>query len=164
MPRIPIIAVLFLLLLVLPVKLHTRQLKLLAFALWFMGGVMLTFFGFDRLAEISGTMSLTNLGIAVAIALVVGIGKGKTVLTKSSNRNIERLDNLTEPQKPIYVYSLRSWVVISVMMLIAMSLTWFSAPLFWRGVVNIAVGFGLITSSFAYLKSLKASTPNAMSV
>ncbi|MGE0199821.1 MAG: hypothetical protein AB7P76_02495 [Candidatus Melainabacteria bacterium] len=39
---------------------------------------------------------------------------------------------------------------------ISLSLTFFNAPLFWRGVVNITIGFALVISSLVYLRAMLA--------
>lgn len=138
-----------------PWRLGPMQLKMLAFALWLVGGVVLLGYGVSRITAPEAGMDNTLLLAGLLLSLLLGWAKGKFVLSKTSDRNIARLEEFTEPRRPIYVYSPRSWIIITVMILIAMSLTWFNAPLFWRGVVNLAVGMALVVSSFRYIGALK---------
>jgi hypothetical protein len=149
-----------LVLLLLPFKLARKQLMTLAFFLWLVGGLVLTGMGITALQAATPGWEPWVWGGSIAVALIIGFGKGKFVLAKTSQRNIDRLNQLPEPQKPIHVYSVRSWVMISLMVLISLSLTWLDAPMEWRGLVRLAVGFALIMSSLAYLKAPKlAPTP-----
>jgi hypothetical protein len=98
----------------------------------------------------------------LVLAAFIGLAKGRFVLSKTSARNIERIDTMNdEPKRPIHVYSVRSWIIIGIMVLISVSLTVFSVDNLIRGGINLAIGLGLIVSSLAYLKSLttNASTP-----
>ncbi len=158
MPNVPIMPILFILLLLLPMRLSSLQLKGLAFFLWFLGGLILSWRGtqflFNSPDAHPGMVALT---VAILLALIVGWAKGKFVLTKTSRRNIERLDQFTQPMRPIYVYGLRSWLIIGVMVLISVSLNFLpvnETTLVIRGGVNLAIGAALIISSLAYLKAL----------
>lgn len=157
----PIMPLIVLVLFILPVKISPNRLLKLAFFLWVVGGLFLTTTGIFALMHPSVTMEPMMLTVAGAVALVIGFGKGKMVLSKTSQRNIDRILEMSEPAKPIHVYSLRSWIIITVMVLISLSLTWFDAPWEWRGLVRLAVGFALIMSSMAYLKVPAAKTPSA---
>ncbi|MBY0450639.1 MAG: hypothetical protein K2X01_08460 [Cyanobacteria bacterium] len=152
MPQLPIMPFIVLFLLLLPVKLPSKSLLKLAFFLWATGGIVLCAFGLSRLSDDpTFVLQSANGLLTLGLVAVIGFFKGKFILSKTSQKNIDRLLAFTEPVKPIQVYSIRSWIVIGVMVLISLSLTWFSAPLFWRGVVNLAVGLALIVSSFCYL-------------
>lgn len=152
LPLTPFIAVILLLL---PVKLTPRTLVKLAFFLWALGGTVLVVLGVLRMADASLTIRASVIIATSLVWLVIGIAKGKYVLAKTSQRNIERLRAMTEPQRPIRVYSLRSWVVISLTVALSLALTLFNTPPFWRGGINLAVGFALLMSSINYLISLK---------
>ncbi len=153
MPYISPALIVFLILLVLPIKLSSQTLKLLAFLIWVLGGTVLTYLGVVRVLQADASLFMI-LGWGF-LALLIGAGKGKFVLSKTSARNIERLNGFTEPHKPIHVYSLRSWIIIGVMIGIATVLNMFpGVDLLVRGLVNLAIGFALITSSLAYLKAL----------
>jgi len=154
LPITPFIAVILLLL---PVKLTPRTLIKLAFFLWALGGSVLVVLGSIRMADASLTMRASVILIASLVWLTIGVAKGKYVLAKTSQRNIERLRAMTERQRPIQVYSLRSWLVISLTVALSLALTLLDTPPFWRGGINLAVGFALLMSSVNYLVSLKQS-------
>ncbi len=154
--RLLIMPLIVLILLVLPIKLQARQMYQLAFFLWVLGGVILLLTGIYALQAVNPPLESFVLIPGIILALGIGFGKGKFVLAKTSHKNIDRIAAFTEPQRPIHVYSMRSWMMISLMILISLSLTWFDAPMEWRGFVRLAVGFALIMSSLAYLKTTKA--------
>ena len=151
-PLTPFIAVILLLL---PVKLTPRTLIKLAFFLWAFGGTVLVVLGVLRMADASQTVRAGVIVIAGLVWLGIGIAKGKYILAKTSQRNIERLRALTERQRPIHVYGLRSWIVIGLTAALSVALTLFNTPPFWRGGINLAVGFALLMSSINYLTGLK---------
>ncbi|MDX2085951.1 MAG: hypothetical protein SFZ03_11250 [Candidatus Melainabacteria bacterium] len=136
---------------VVPVRLQPAQLKKLAFLLWAAGGLVLLSLGWGRLFTLQVSDS-NLLWFYVAIALALGAAKGRFVLRKTSQRNLDRIHSMSEPQRPAQVYSLRSWIMIGLMLGISASLTLFNADPVIRGVVNLAVGVALLTSSLAYLK------------
>jgi hypothetical protein len=135
---------------IVPIRLQKEQLLKLAFSIWMAGGLVLSWRGIQFLADT--TLPMTTLILAVFGALLIGMLKGKFVLNKSSIRNIIRLQALEMPQRPIHVYPLRSWIVISIMLMISLSLNFFNVDTFIRGLVNLGVGMGLMTSSFIYLR------------
>jgi hypothetical protein len=154
----PIMPFIILLLLLLPIRLSGSQMKGLAFFIWLVGGIVLCVRGVTFINAAPEHPDALMLGVIAAAALAIGFGKGKFVLSKTSNRNIERIDQFTEPKKPIQVYSVRSWVMIGIMVGISVALNILNVPLLWRGSINLAIGFALIISSLAYLRSL-GSTP-----
>lgn len=153
---VPVAALLFYLI---PAKVSKTQLLSLAFSLWIVGGLSLCFAGAQRLAEVYVQTDLILLLTALIITVVVGIAKGKFVLSKTSLRNIERIKQLeNDENRLISVYSTKSWIIITLMLLISASLTAFSAPLFWRGIINVGVGLALIMSSLNYLNTNKVAS------
>ncbi|HJQ23121.1 MAG TPA: hypothetical protein VKA60_04340 [Blastocatellia bacterium] len=152
LPITPFIAVILLLL---PVKLTPRTLIKLAFFLWALGGTVLVVLGVLRMADASLTIRVSVIIIASLVWLGIGVAKGRYILAKTSQRNIERLRAMTERQRPIRVYSLRSWIVIGLTVALSLALTLLNTPPFWRGGINLAVGFALLMSSVNYLVSLK---------
>lgn len=152
---VPAIALLFK---VLPVRLQSGGLLKLAFLLWLLGGLSLLLAGYGRLSA-AGAFELSPMMVAgLIIAVGVGLMKGRFVLAKTSAKNIERLQEFTAPRPLFDIYSMRSWIVIGVMLLISASLTWFSAPMMIRGFVNIAIGLALTVSSFRYAAAISQSS------
>lgn len=162
MPNIPIMPILFILLLLLPIRLSQLQMKGLAFFLWFLGGLILTWRGANFIFTAPEHPGMALLAVIIVAALALGWAKGQFVLAKSSRRNIERIDAFTQPMRPIYVYGVRSWIVIGIMVLIAASLNILNVPVLWRGAINLGIGMGLISSSLAYLRALVPSEPASL--
>lgn len=150
--NIPLMPLIFMGLLLLPFRLSRGQLKGLAFFLWLAGGLVLTIRGGMFMAQDPSHPGMGWLLGASVLALIIGLAKGRFVLSKTSRRNIERLKALPEPQRPLAVYSLRSWLMIGLMVGISVALNVTGLPLFWRGTVNLAIGAALLMSSLAYLQ------------
>lgn len=156
----PIIAAVLLLL---PMRLSNQAMKGLAFTLWLIGGLVLCIRGTQYLTDSS---AMSNMGLLVGLiiaALVIGFGKGKFVLSKTSAKNIERIEQFNEPKKPIQVYSARSWIMITLMVGISVALTFFNVDKVVRGPINLGIGFALIISSLAYLKALNPAKQASIS-
>lgn len=152
--NMPVMPFLVLILLLLPIKLSSLKMKSLALILWLTGGFILLGRGVTFLLQNPEPPSSMLLIFSIVLAVVIGLAKGKFVLSKTSQKNIERIDAFTEPKAPIHVYSVRSWIIISLMVLISLSLTFFNAPALVRGAVNIGIGAALIVSSLAYMKAI----------
>ncbi|MEB3286433.1 MAG: hypothetical protein VKJ04_02905 [Vampirovibrionales bacterium] len=148
-PGVVIIGI-FLILLLLPIKLDSDRLKRLAFLIWVAGGIAMSYNGLVRLEN--ANLDTLWLIVAIVLSAVIGIAKGKFVLGKTSAKNVERLDALTEPQRPLAVYSVRSWIIISLMVLIAVGLNVFNAPDLIRGCISLGIGLALIVSSLRYIQ------------
>ena len=161
MPNVPITPFILALILVMPFKISQQMMLKLAFALWFAGGFILSYMGVVRITDASSTVSLMTLAVTVLVAMVIGVAKGNFVLGKTSRKNIERIMAFDGPQKPIHVYSMRSWMVVMLMVGLAVALNMLNVPTFWRGAVNLGIGLALITSSLAYLRvsASKAQMP-----
>jgi hypothetical protein len=161
--NIPIMPFVIIVLLLLPFRLSQQPMKTLAFFLWLVGGLVLSIRGTLFLLDAPEHSNPLILILAVVLALAVGYGKGKFVLSKTSQRNIERIEQFTAPKRPIQVYSLRSWLIIAIMVGISIALTVMHVPQIWRGSINLAIGFALIISSLAYLKALFPARPSTAS-
>jgi hypothetical protein len=157
MPSLPITPFIALILLLLPVKLTPRTLIKLAFFIWALGGSVLIVLGVLRMVDASMTIKVSVIIIASLIWLAIGVAKGRFILARTSQRNIDRIQAMTESQRPIRVYSLRSWIVIGLTVCLSLALTLCHTPPFWRGGINLAVGFALLMSSLNYLTPIKRS-------
>lgn len=141
-----------------PIRLDSRKLMRLAWGLWLFGGVMLVWLGSTRFSQavaLSPDTPTWQLLAVVAVALLIGWLKGRFILRKTSQRNIDRLNALHEPQRPVHVYGLRSWIVIAVMIGLSVALNFAPILLIWRAAINIAIGAGLVASSAYYLQGLR---------
>lgn len=161
--NIPIMPIILVLLLLLPIRLGNQALKGLAFTLWLIGGLVLSIRGINFLIDSPAMANIALMAGLIAAALIIGFGKGKFVLGKTSAKNIERIDQFTEPRKPIEVYSVRSWIIITLMVGISVALNVFNVDHVVRGPINLGIGFALIVSSLVYLKSLGATKQASIS-
>lgn len=152
MSNLPILPFVFLGLLLLPFRVSPRRLRWLAFALWALGGLLLTWRGVERLLATRSTMAPVPLAFVAIGALLIGFLKGRFVLSRTSARNLDRLARASGSLRPIEVYPPRSWGLIALFMLLGLSLSWLHAPLPVRGAVSLAVGVALLGSSVAYLR------------
>ena len=159
--RIIAVPTLALLLWFAPFKVTQLTLMRMAFVFWLGGGLSLTIVGANRLSPLFDAGETTPLMIGIIAAIVIGLAKGKFVLSKTSKRNIERLSQISEPVKPVHVYSVKSWITIGIMLMISASLTWLQAPDFWRGIVNLAVGLALVMSSLSYAQAPALQNSNS---
>lgn len=151
--NVPVAPFLFLGLLLLPVRLSPPVLRRLAFALWFAGGLLLVTRGAFRFRD---ARPVTSAGMWYGVALgavLLGWVKGRFVLSRTSQRNLKRLSAIHVPLRAVQVYPARSWALIALFMLAGLSLGWMGAPMVWRGAVSVAVGLGLVFSSFAYVRA-----------
>ena len=156
LPIMPFVAGALLLASLLPVRLAPRSLGWLAFGLWLLGGVVLLSFGTARLLQAAHSAATPAVAGIVAIAgLAIGVAKGRFILRKTARRNIERIAALEHGQRPIHVYGIRSWLVIALMTALSVGLTLGGVPPLWRGLVNLAIGAALATSSLNYLAPLR---------
>lgn len=152
MANIPVAPFLFLGLLLLPVRLSPPALRRLAFALWLLGGLLMVLRGIFRFREAWPVTTPAVLYSVGAGAVLLGWVKGRFLLSRTSRRNLRRLRALDAPLRPVQVYPARSWGLIALFMLAGMSLGWIGAPMVWRGALSVAVGLGLVLSSFAYVR------------
>lgn len=163
MPKLPIMPFIVAILLLLPIRLNNQAMKGLAFTLWLIGGLVLAVRGVSFLMDSPAVTNPMLLAGLIVAALIIGFGKGKFVLTKTSNKNIERIDQFTEPKKPIQVYSLRSWIIIALMVGISVALNIFQVDNIVRGPINLGIGVALIISSLAYMKALNSAKQSSIS-
>ncbi len=131
----------------------------LAFLMWALVGTGLLIaggaflFGNRTMSELDpnkGSIGMAE-GIGFAIALALGFVKGNFVLPKIARKNMARIEQLPE-ESPIYMtFSLKSWLLILVMIVTGRTIRFFGAPPLVIGVIYVAVGFALALGSRAYL-------------
>lgn len=131
----------------------------LAFLLWALVGTGLLITGgiflfrgrtMSEIDPAGGAIGMAE-GIGLVIALIIGFAKGNFVLPKIAKKNIARIEQLPE-KSPIYMtFSVKSWLLILVMILIGRTIRFFGAPALVIGVIYVAVGFALALGSRSYL-------------
>lgn len=135
----------------------TKYLIFLSGLIWFGVGTMLLCIGLNLFADSIITMpavttSLTSLTsdpfytivFLIAIALVLGTLKGRTILRKSAVKNCLRLSKLGSSAPLHKLYTLPFYALIGGMMLLGMGMSFLGIPSDIRGVIDVAVGSGLI--------------------
>ncbi len=90
--------------------------------------------------------------LLIVIGLLIGYLKGRYVLSKTVQRVVQRIILLPLPMKLSKVYGVRYLALIVVMVLLGMSLKWFKLPLDMRGLVDVAIGSGLMNGALAYFR------------
>ncbi|MFY9268349.1 MAG: hypothetical protein WAO55_01225 [Candidatus Manganitrophaceae bacterium] len=133
----------------------------LAFFLWAVVGTGLLLaggfflFGQRSMSELDNRFGSGGPGIAegigFVIALAIGFAKGSFVLPKVARKNIARIEQLPE-RSPFYMtFSLKSWLLILLMILIGRMIRFLGAPRLVIGVIYVAVGLALALGSRIYL-------------
>lgn len=85
---------------------------------------------------------------------VVGYIKGKYVISKSTLRNVARLQSLPQPIKITQVYTLPYYLLIAGMISMGILLNALGIPSDIRGLINTAVGYALIEGSLVAYRSV----------
>jgi len=95
-----------------------------------------------------------SVGLGLAVALLLGVVKGGLVLPKIARKNIARI-HLLPIQSPVYcTFSVKSWALVLLMILIGRGLRAVGLPLFFIGLIYVAVGLALLLGSRTYVRSL----------
>jgi len=132
----------------------TREVHLrLAFVLWAIVGSAL--FSVGLIWVLRSDVTPTSLWLSLAVALILGGVKGGIVLPKIARKNSARI-HLLPMQSPLYcTFSVKSWGLVLLMILIGRGLRAAGLPLFFAGLIYVAVGFALLLGSRTYLQNLK---------
>ena len=130
---------------------HEAHLRL-AFLIWGVVGVSLFTVGIIFLTKGESGFDLTS-GILFLIGTAIGLVKGHFVLKKVARKNIKRIYALPRESSPLATFSLRSWVLVLLMILLGRSIRFLGAPYWVSGFIYVAVGFGLALSSLIYISA-----------
>lgn len=104
----------------------------------------------DILAPVFGGLENTII-ILIAAGLLIGQAKGRTALKKAAIKSIQRISQLREPLSLTQVYTPRYFALVGIMMFLGISIKFFGVPGDIRGLIDVAVGSGLITGGVFYL-------------
>ena len=129
----------------------TREAHLrLAFGLWAVVGVGLLTAGLRWVLQ--SDAATTSVWLGLVAALLLGGVKGGLVLPKIARKNIARI-HLLPITSPIYcTFGVKSWVLVLTMILLGRGLRIAGLPLFFAGVLYVAVGLALLLGSRTYLQ------------
>ena len=132
----------------------TREVHLrLAFVLWAIVGSAL--FSVGLIWVLRSDVTPTSVWLSLAVALILGGVKGGIVLPKIARKNSARI-HLLPMQSPLYcTFSVKSWGLVLLMILIGRGLRAAGLPFFFVGLIYVAVGFALLLGSRTYLQNLK---------
>lgn len=101
------------------------------------------------MAPYAGGMESAAL-IWIAFALFIGFLKGKKVLSKSVNRNVNRITSLPNPASLSKLYTPAYFLLLGAMVILGMLVR--LTPLDIRGAVDVAVGSALINGAMLYFR------------
>lgn len=97
--------------------------------------------------------SVDNTAIVLIIfSLILGSLKSRMVFTKVVNKNVQKIVALPNPSSPFALFDMKYIILMGFMMFLGFLMRYFSVPQDLRGMVDIAVGSGLITGSVNYFK------------
>lgn len=92
--------------------------------------------------------------VLISIGLAIGYIKSKAIFAKTVKKGVAHIRSLPE-KAPFYaVYTPKYLVLLGVMILLGLSMKWFSVPLDIRGFIDVAIGAALINGSVLYFKEL----------
>ena len=134
---------------------NKKRLTKIAGGLWCIIGFVLVIRGLDlyRLAEVDQHSTKIAITISGIVAGLIGLIKGKFVLSKTANRNKNRIHNLNDPVGLQDLFSKPFYFLIPMMMGLGIMLRSFNEYL--GGYIVVAaiycgVGMALIVSSRVY--------------
>jgi hypothetical protein len=130
-----------------------HSLKLLAAATWYIGGGVLAYRGTGYLVGAARAGSLWPPLVAAAAGLGIGLVRGRTLFLGACQRNLRRIDGLTEPRLWQFF---RPWffAALVVMMAVGGVLAWLATRGYWGamlvGGAELALATALLTSSVVF--------------
>jgi hypothetical protein len=111
-----------------------------------MGGVALTVSGLLRLSRADSRLLIP----IVIAAIILGIIKGRFALLPFVRRTVARIRRRGDGS-PLYgIFSLKTWLLIAVMILLGRVLNLLAIPQEMRGAVQAAIGLGLLATSLPF--------------
>lgn len=138
-------------------------------ALWLAAGFYLMPLGIRFLVESgsTGAQNLYLLGafqsfgvsvesaslILIALGLAIGYGKSRAIFAKTVKKGVAHIRSLPEKAPLSAVYTPKYLLLLGVMVLLGLSMKWFSVPLDIRGLVDVAVASALINGSMMYFRN-----------
>lgn len=140
-----------------PLNFQTRTLALCATVLWAMLALFLIKRGLHLLEGLEGTGPLVA---AAAGILSIGILKGWGVFARLARKNLRRLSRLPSPAPLHAVFSRTSWIVLTIMAGIGMSLRLLPMADGARGTIIAGIGLSMLVGVYTYIARLWSSGGN----
>lgn len=97
----------------------------------------------------------------MALGLFIGYFKGRYVLAKTAAKGVTHIRSLPQPAPFYKIYSVKSFILIGLMMGLGMGIRSFGVPSDIRGFIDVAVGAALIHGGMGYFREIWAPTPVA---
>ncbi|MEZ5314784.1 MAG: hypothetical protein R3E91_01015 [Chlamydiales bacterium] len=85
--------------------------------------------------------------------LLIGLFKGRMILSKTVNKQVDRILALPNPTHIKYLYKKNHYFLIAFMMSLGMILRYLPITIDTRGFIDIAIGTALIHGSILYFRS-----------
>lgn len=119
--------------------------------------------GGDNLYLLNG---LNDLGISfdsaalvlIALGLAIGYLKSRAIFAKTVRKGVLHIRSLPAKASITEVYTFKYLLLLGLMVLLGLSMKWFSVPLDIRGLVDVAVATALINGSMMYFRSAAQPT------
>lgn len=131
---------------------HKAHLRV-AFFLWAIVGTGLLSVGSHFIWGVAQASPWADPSIWMVVAVVLGYVKGKFVITKVGRRNVARIFTLPDASPLYRTFSVKSWMLVLLMIAIGRTIRFFGAPPMGVGVIYVAVGVALLIGSQVYLSS-----------
>lgn len=90
--------------------------------------------------------------VLVTLGLFIGFLKGRLILAKTAAKVIKRILGLPNPCSLFSIYARSYLILLSSMILLGISMKWFSIPYDIKGVVDVAIGSALTNGSAFYFR------------
>ena len=141
------------------ISISQKNLKNISALLWITGGVILFIKGYLLLRKanlISPNIEIISL--VMASAFIIGLLKNKLIMSKFNRKNIDRINNLSDPQIH-HIFETRFFFYLGLMILTGILLSSLAAGnynvLLFVGGIDLALSTALLKSStifFTYNK------------
>lgn len=108
----------------------------------------------NLLEKLSLTGEMAALFLLVA-SLALGYFKSKMIFSKAVDRGVTHIKSLPNPSPFWAVYTPKYLLLLAGMVLLGLSLKWFSVPLDIRGFVDVTIGAALLNGAVLYFRKIK---------
>ncbi|KAG6559690.1 hypothetical protein RHABOEDO_000778 [Candidatus Rhabdochlamydia oedothoracis] len=121
--------------------------------IWLIIGGFLLSMGLYLLILQPSLQSREHAMVLFCLGLVLGFIKGYFILSKTAQKAVKRISLIPEPISILQVYPPIYLGLVIGMMLLGMGLRWLEITSSIRGVIDVAVGFALMSTSRVYFQS-----------